>query len=109
MNLVTILRYYHVRWNIETGYRYFKELLGFDEYQLLSRKGIERFWCIEFLTYNYLEYQRQEWQQELPLTIGDVVRRIRKDHIGQIVVYAYEQGLSNRSLKDVLKDLRLAA
>lgn len=48
LNLVTILRYYNVRWNIETGYRYFKELLGFDEYQLLSRKGIERFWCIEF-------------------------------------------------------------
>ncbi|WP_165820778.1 IS701 family transposase [Pueribacillus theae] len=108
LNLVTILRYYNVRWNIETGYRYFKELLGFDEYQLLSRKGIERFWCIEFLTYNYLEYQRQEWQQELPLTIGDVVRRIRKDHLGQIVVYAYEQGRSKRSLKDLLKDLRLA-
>ncbi|WP_413375719.1 IS701 family transposase [Alkalihalobacillus sp. 1P02AB] len=48
LNLVTILCYYQVRWNIETGYRYFKELLGFDEYQLLSRKGIERFWCIQF-------------------------------------------------------------
>ncbi|MFA1711108.1 hypothetical protein ACDX66_05315 [Peribacillus frigoritolerans] len=43
----------------------FKELLGFDEYQLLSHKGIERFWYIEFLTYNYLEYQRQVWEQEL--------------------------------------------
>lgn len=108
LNLVTILSYYNVRWNIETGYRYFKELLGFDEYQLLSRKGIERFWSIEFLTYNYLEYQRQEWQQELPLTIGDVVRRIRKDHLGQLVVYAYEQALSKRPLLDVLKDLKLA-
>ncbi|MCZ8514335.1 transposase [Paenibacillus filicis] len=36
LDLVTIQRYYHVRWNIETGYRYFKELLGFDQYQLLS-------------------------------------------------------------------------
>lgn len=108
LNLVTILSYYNVRWNIETGYRYFKELLGFDEYQLLSHKGIERFWCIEFLTYNYLEYQRQEWQQELPLTIGDVVRRIRKDHLGQFVVYAYEQALSKKPLMDVLKDLKLA-
>jgi IS4 transposase len=32
LDLVTIQRYYHVRWNIETGYRYFKELLGFDQY-----------------------------------------------------------------------------
>lgn len=107
LNLVTILRYYNVRWNIETGYRYFKELLGFDEYQLLSRKGIERVWCIEFLTYNYLEYQRQEWQQELLLTIGDVVRRIRKDHLGQLVVYAYEQALSKNPLLEVLKALKL--
>ena len=36
LDLVTIQRFYHVRWNMETGYRYFKELLGFDQYQLLS-------------------------------------------------------------------------
>ncbi len=108
LNPVTILRYYNVRWNIETGYRYFKELLGFDEYQLLSQKGIESFWCIEFLTYNYLEYQRQEWQRGIPLTIGDVVRRIRKDHLGQLVVHVYEQALSKKSLWDVLKDLKLS-
>jgi SRSO17 transposase len=109
LNLVTILRYYNVRWNIETGYRYFKDLLGFDQYQLLSYKGIERFWCIQFLTYNYLEHQRQEWQEGVPLTIGDVVRRIRKEHLGLIVVYAYEQALSKKSLADVLKDLKLTA
>mgnify|MGYP007135352328 CR=1 FL=1 len=32
-----------------------------------------------------------------------------RDHIGQIAVYADEQGLSKRSLKDALKDLGLAA
>ncbi|MEC1721124.1 IS701 family transposase [Schinkia azotoformans] len=108
LNLVTILSYYNVLRNIETGYRYFKELLGFDEYQLLSYKGMERFWCIEFLTYNYVEYQRQTWQKELPLRISDVVWRIRKDHLCQLVVYGYEQALSKKSLMDVLKDLKLA-
>ncbi|EKN68852.1 transposase, IS4 [Schinkia azotoformans LMG 9581] len=108
LNLVTILSYYNVLRNIETGYRYFKELLGFDEYQLLSHKGMERFWCIEFLTYNYVEYQRQTWQKELPLRISDVVWRIRKDHLCQLVVYGYEQALSKKSLMDVLKDLKLA-
>jgi IS4 transposase len=53
---VTIQRYYHVRWNIESGYRFFKELLGFDQYQLLSFFGIQRFWAMQFLTLNYLEY-----------------------------------------------------
>lgn len=108
LDVVTILNYYDVRWNIETGYRFFKDLLGFDQYQLLSRKGIERFWCIQFLTYNFLEYQRQEWEKPgIPITIGDVVRRIRKDNIGQIVVFAYEQALNNKPLSDVLKQMNL--
>lgn len=50
----TIQRYYHVRWNIETGYRYFKELLGFDQYQLLSFEVIQRFGAIQYLTQNFL-------------------------------------------------------
>jgi hypothetical protein len=63
---------------------------------------------LEFLTFNYLEFQRQEWQKTLPLTIGDVVRRIRKDQLGQIAVYAYEQALAQKSLSNVLKELKLA-
>nr|WP_263325082.1 transposase [Neobacillus sp. Marseille-Q6967] len=105
-----ILQYYNVRWNIETGYRYFKELLGFDQYQLLSMKGIERFWFLEFLMYNFLEYPRLNWQSDcIPHSIGDVVRRIRKDSLGQLVVYAYEQGLNQKPLMSILKELRLTA
>jgi hypothetical protein len=88
LDLVTIQRYYHVRWNIETGYRYFKELLGFDQYQLLSIIGIQRFWAIQFLTQNYLEVQRQEWMKDkTTMTLGDVVYRIRNEYLGQMIVY----------------------
>jgi SRSO17 transposase len=110
LDVVTILRYYEARWNIETGYRYFKDLLGFDEYQLLSHQGIERFWAIEFLAYNFLEHQRQEWKKEsLSLTIGDVVRRIRKDYLGQLVVYSYEQAIAHKPLAQVLEEMKLSA
>jgi IS4 transposase len=95
LDFVTIQEYYDVRWNIETGYRYFKDLLGFDQYQLLSDKGIERFWAIQFLTYNILEVQRIEWSTPSnPLTIGDVVRRIRQEHLGQLIMFVYEQALA---------------
>jgi len=97
-----------VRWNIETGYRFLKDFLGFDQYQLLSQKGIERSWCIQFLTYNFLEYQRQKWKQPgITMTIGDVVRRNRKDNLDQVVVFAYEQTLANKPLSDVLKQMKL--
>jgi hypothetical protein len=92
LDLGTFQRYYHVRWNIETGYRYFKELLGFDQYQLLSFTGIQRFWAIQFLTQNFLESQRQDlMDQESEMTLGDVVRRIREEYFGQIIVYVYQQ------------------
>ncbi len=67
LDLVTIGRYYQVRWNIETGYRYFKELLGFGHYQLLSTTGIQRFWVIQLLTQNFLESQWQEWLGQDPI------------------------------------------
>jgi hypothetical protein len=110
LDLVTIQRYYHVRWNIETGYRYFKELLGFDQYQLLSFVGIQRFWAIQFLTQNFLESQRQEWMRfGSDLTLGDVVRRIREEFFGQIIVYVYQQALEKKPLLDILKQLKLSA
>ncbi|MFD0872390.1 IS701 family transposase [Paenibacillus residui] len=110
LDLVTIQRYYHVRWNIETGYRYFKELLGFDQYQLLSFRGIQRFWAIQFLTQNFLEFQRQEWMNGgTDVTLGDVVRRIREEFFGQIVVYVYQQALEKKPLLDILRHLRLSA
>ena len=107
LDSVTILSYYFNRWQIEVGYRYFKELLGFDQYQLLSHKGIERFWNIQFLTYNFLEIQRHEWASRESLTIGDVVRRIRKENLGQLIVYTYEQALARKPMKEVLKELKL--
>ncbi len=73
-------------------------------------KGIERFWCLEFLTYNFLEHQRLQWNSDcMSLSIGDVVRRFRKDSLGQIVVYAYEQALNQKPLMSILKELKLIA
>ncbi|MFC3788694.1 hypothetical protein ACFOQM_07830 [Paenibacillus sp. GCM10012307] len=103
-------QYYHVRWNIETGYRYFKELLGFDQYQLLSFHSIQRFWAIQFLTQNFLEFQRQEWMtHSVELTLGDVVRRIREKFFGQIILYVYQQALEKKPLFDILKHLKISA
>jgi hypothetical protein len=96
------------RWNIETGYRYFKELLGFDQYQLLSFVGIERFWAIQFLTYNFLEFQRMEWSKaSSSMTLGDVVNRIRQEYLGQIIVSVYQQALEHKPLKEILTWLKI--
>lgn len=80
LDVVTILTYYRTRWHIETGYRYFKELLGFDPYQLLSSQGISRLWAIQFLVQNLLEFQRHEWSSyQCRMSLGDVVRRFHHE------------------------------
>jgi SRSO17 transposase len=108
LDLVTIQRFYHVRWNIETGYRYFKELLGFDQYQLLSIVGIERFWAVQFLTYNFLEFQRNEWSKARgSMTLGDVVYRIRQEYFGQIIVNVYQLALERKPLMEILTSLKI--
>jgi len=43
------------------------------------------------------------------LTLGDVVRRIRKEHFGQMIVYVYQQALDKKPLFDILHLLRLSA
>lgn len=110
LDVVTILGYYHVRWHIETGYRYFKELLGFDQYQMWSFQAIERFWVIQFLTQNFIELQRMEWSKShASLTFGDAVRRIRQEYFGQLVVYVYEEALKKTPLFEVLSRLKITA
>jgi hypothetical protein len=65
---------------------------------------------IQFLTPNFVELQRQEGSKpNAPLTFGDVVRRIRQDYLGQLVVYGYEQALAKTPLFDILKRLKLTA
>lgn len=86
-------------------------MLGFDQYQLQSYYAIQRFWVIQFLVYNFLEIQRHEWSTRScnKLTLGDVVRRIRKDHFGQTVVYVYQQALAQRPLAEILNELKPSA
>lgn len=108
MDFVTILSYYRIRWHIETGYRYFKEMIGFDQYQLLSFKGINRYWAIQFLTQNLLELQRMKWSKpSTKLTLGDVVRRFRHEHRGQMLLYVFEQAMQKKPLFDILRDLKM--
>jgi hypothetical protein len=80
----------------------------FRPYQLLSFYAIQRFWSLQYLDYNFLEVQRKERSTcDNPFTLGDVVRRIRNEHFGQIIVYVYQQVLDQRPLKEVSNDLKL--
>ncbi|MHB1683508.1 MAG: hypothetical protein ACYCYO_11905 [Bacilli bacterium] len=43
------------------------------------------------------------------MTLGDTVRRIRMEHLGNLVVYVYQQALDRTPLSEVLDELKLTA
>jgi len=66
-----------VRWQIETFFEYAKDLLGSDQYQVMSARAILRFWTLIACLLYFLEEQRA---QDQDLTCGDVRRNIQHQH-----------------------------
>jgi hypothetical protein len=44
-----------------------------------------------------------------PLTLEDVVYRIRQEFFGQIIVYVYQHALEKKPLLDILPPLKIPA
>jgi len=70
------------RWDIEVLFGDTKELLGLDQYQVMSDTAILRFWTLIMATYAYLDEVRVQLQQEQGrhVTIGDACRETRNKH-----------------------------
>ncbi|MEW6524695.1 MAG: transposase [Bacillota bacterium] len=56
-----LLTHYSHRWPIETFHRNAKQLLGFDDYQLRSTSGVERYLELVLIAYTLAETQRGLW------------------------------------------------
>jgi hypothetical protein len=76
-----IVRYLK-HWNIETGYRNGKQLLGQDEYQGYSVLDTIRHWCLGRAAYICLELRRgkcrlSHGQDQTLYTLSDVCRAVK--------------------------------
>jgi len=105
----TILRYYSVRWAIETSYQYLKENLGFDQYRVRNFISIERYMLLCFLAYNFLEIFRVTHICLGLDTIGDSIRYHKKKADMELVEFVYTQAISNVPLERVYMQLKLVA
>lgn len=106
----TIIGYYQNRWDIEVSYRYHKNSLGFDEYQVESLTSIKRFWSMVFMTYTFLELFRVSKRRTLKLeTIGDTIGYFRKQYMVCIAKFAYSCAEKGVSLDHVVAKLGAAA
>ncbi len=105
-----ILTYYQNGWDIEVSYRYHKNSLGFDEYQVESLTSIRHFWSMVFMTYTFLELFKASNEKSPKLqNIGDTLGCFRKQHLVSIAKFAYTYATKGVNLDAIIAKLGIAA
>lgn len=102
-----IIDYYSHRWEIEVSFRYQKERLGLDNYEMRSLKGIERFWELLYLLYNFLELKR--FKNQTTENLGKLIDRLKVKRKREVISYVYEKALSGTKLEELYEEFRVPA
>ncbi len=78
----TLVGHIAVRWQVEIFFADAKEVLGLDQYQLLTAAALVRFWTLMLAAYAFLEQEQARLQQTRPehVTPGAVRRAVQPDH-----------------------------
>jgi hypothetical protein len=89
----TLVGHLAARWDIEVLFADMKELLGLDQYQLISAQALVRFWTLVLAAYVFLEEQRdmleQEWQR--PVSIGQTQQEVQRVHWFHLITWMQQQ------------------
>ncbi|MDQ2830525.1 MAG: transposase [Chloroflexota bacterium] len=105
----TLLGHIAARWAVEVFFSDTKDLLGLDQYQLMTTTAIVRFWTLVLAAYTLIEEERARLAQEQQrhITIGEARRALQRLHYRHLLGWI-EQELHAGSAADALYD-RLAA
>jgi hypothetical protein len=103
----TLLQHLTARWDIEVLFGDVKELLGLDQYQLMSASAILRFWTLVMVAYTFLDEERERLRQQTQraVTIGDARREVQRRHRRHLLHWLHEQfqaGITPEALCDQL-------
>jgi len=105
-----IIEYYSKRWDIETSFRYLKDRLGFDQYQMRSIKAIKRFWLLQYLAYNYIEFYRYRYCKIYNFgNLGEVIDYIKSSNFKTIIDFVYDCASKKVDRSTVYQVLKLVA
>jgi DDE superfamily endonuclease len=78
----TLLGHIAARWDVETFFGDIKDVLGLDQYQLMTTTAIVRFWTLAVAAYTLLEEEqaRLSQQRQGHVTIGEARRVLQRLH-----------------------------
>lgn len=106
-NVDLLLGHITARWDIEVLFGDTKDLLGLDQYQLLSATAILRFWTLVMAAYTFLDEVRARLGQTepRPATIGQARREVHRMHRRHLLHWLREQFLVGKTLEAVCDQL----
>ena len=98
-----------IRWDVEVLFEDYKDLLGSDDYQLLSATAIIRFWTLVSCLAYFLDECRARLQGpgDSHVTLGDARRSIQTDHQKNLLSCLEEQFRSGLAVEQVYARLNV--
>ncbi len=81
-DVATLLGHIAARWDVEVFFSDTKDVLGLDQYQLMTTTAIVRFWTLVRAAYTLIEEERARLtkEQQRPVTIGEARRALHHLH-----------------------------
>jgi DDE superfamily endonuclease len=89
----TLLGHIAARWDVETFFGDAKDVLGLDQYQLMTTTALVRFWTLAMAAYTLLEQEQARLMQERQshVTIGEARRTLQHLHYRHLLGWIEQQ------------------
>jgi SRSO17 transposase len=106
-DLATLVGHLAARWEVEVLFGDAKELLGLDQYQLLSATAIVRFWTLALAAYVWVEEEQARLRAARGghVTLGEARAAVQWTHYRHLLSWLHEQfqaGATPQALADQL-------
>jgi SRSO17 transposase len=103
----TLLSHIAARWDVEVLFADAKELLGLDQYQVMSSTALVRFWTLVLAAYAFLDEERDRLRQtwQCHVTIGEArreVQRVHWCHLSDWMHRQFQQGATPQTVSERL-------
>ena len=105
----TLVGHVAARWAIEVLFADGKELLGLDQYQVMSAAALVRFWTLAWAAFCFLEEERARLREERQrhVTLGEARREVQRRQWQQVLTSLYQEIVAGAAPQTLID--RLAA
>ncbi len=103
----TLVGHLAARWAVEVLFADGKELLGLDQYQVMSADAIVHFWTLVWAAYVFLDEERARlrWEWQHHVTLGEARRDVQRRHWHHVIRWMHQQFAAGAAPQTVFERL----